>query len=77
MEHVLLKCRQYRNLRRRIFDTMTFDIKAILNEPTQAAKATRFMEQTHLLGQFRSCVKAQRGEADHWGETEGTWTQDD
>merc|ERR1711939_608413 len=52
------------------------DLRAILNEPKLVTKAIRFMEQTHLLGQFRSCCTARRDEVEHWGETEGTRTLD-
>jgi hypothetical protein len=41
------------------------DLRAILNEPKLATKAIRFMEQTHLLGQFRRCGAAQRDEVEH------------
>jgi hypothetical protein len=34
------------------------------------------MEQTHLLGQFRRCGAVQKGEVEHWGETEGIGTRD-
>lgn len=75
--HILMRCRKYRDLRREEFgDTRRMDLRAILNEPKLAAKAIRFMEQTHLLGQFRSCVVAQIGEVEHWGETEGARTRD-
>ena len=75
--HVLMRCRKYRNLRRREFGRGgRIDLRAILNEPKLVTKAIRFMEQTHLLGQFRSCCTARRDEVEHWGETEGTRTLD-
>jgi hypothetical protein len=52
------------------------DLRAILNEPKTVTKAIRFMEQTHLLGQFRRCGTAQRDKVEYWGETEGTGTLD-
>jgi hypothetical protein len=62
VSHVLLRCRNYRDLRRREFGTGgRMDLRAILNEPKLATKAIRFMEQTHLLGQFRRC-DAERNE---------------
>jgi hypothetical protein len=41
------------------------DLRAILNKPKLAIKAIRFMEQTHLLRQFRRCGAAQRDEVEH------------
>jgi hypothetical protein len=77
VSHVLLRCRNYRDLRRSVFGIRgRMDLRAILNEPKLATRAIRFMEQTHLLGQFRSCVIVQRDEAEHWGETEGMGTRD-
>ena len=71
--HILMRCRKYRNLRQREFSRGgRIDLRAILNEPKLVTKAIRFMEQTHLLGQFRSCSTARRDEVEHWGETEGT-----
>jgi hypothetical protein len=56
VSHILLRCRKYRDLRRREFDIQgRMDMRAILNESKSATKAIRFMEQTHLLGQFRRC----------------------
>lgn len=77
VSHVLLRCRNYRDLRRSEFGTQGgMDLRAILNESKSATKAIRFMEQTHLLGQFRSCGAVQKGEVEHWGETEGIGTRD-
>jgi ribonuclease HI/exonuclease III len=77
VDHILLRCRTYNDLRRRVFGRGgRIDLRAILNEPKLATKAIRFMEQTHLLGQFRSCDTAQRDEVEHWGETEGMSTRD-
>ena len=77
MSHVLLRCRNYRDLRRKVFGIRgRMDLRAILNESKSATKAIRFMEQTHLLGQFRRCGIAQRDKVEHWGETEGTGTLD-
>jgi YD repeat-containing protein len=77
VSHVLLRCRNYRDLRRRVFGIQgRMDLRAILNEPKSATKAIRFMEQTHLLGQFRRCGAVQKDEVEHWGETEGTMTLD-
>jgi hypothetical protein len=74
--HILLRCRTYRDLRRREFGRGgRIDLKAILNEPKSAIKAIRFMEQTHLLGQFRSYGTAQIDEGERWGETEGMVTR--
>ncbi|PQE23331.1 zinc knuckle protein [Rutstroemia sp. NJR-2017a BBW] len=71
VSHVLLRCRKYRDLRRREFGIQgRMDLRAILNESKSATKAIRFMEQTHLLGQFRRCGIVQKGEVEHWGETE-------
>jgi hypothetical protein len=52
------------------------DLRAILNEPKLVTKAIRFMEQTHLLGQFRSYDIARRDEVERWGETEGMRIRD-
>ena len=75
--HILLRCRKYRSLRRREFGISgRMDLRAILNESKLATKAIRFMEQTHLLGQFRRCDTAQREEVERWGKTEGIVTRD-
>jgi ribonuclease HI len=59
VSHILLRCRNYRDLRRREFGIQgRMDLRAILNKPKLATKAIRFMEQTHLLGQFRRCGAA-------------------
>ena len=64
--HILMRCRKYRNLRQREFSRGgRIDLRAILNEPKLVTKAIRFMEQTHLLGQFRSCSTARRDEVEH------------
>ncbi|PQE05356.1 zinc knuckle protein [Rutstroemia sp. NJR-2017a BBW] len=77
VSHILLRCRNYRDLRRREFGIQgRMDLRAILNESKSATKAIRFMEQTHLLGQFRRCGAVQKGEVEHWGETEGIGTRD-
>jgi ribonuclease HI len=77
VDHILLRCRTYNDIRRRVFGRGgRIDLRAILNEPKLVTKAIRFMEQTRLLGQFRSCDAVQRDEVEHWGETEGTGTRD-
>ncbi|PQE34088.1 zinc knuckle protein [Rutstroemia sp. NJR-2017a WRK4] len=71
VSHILLRCRNYRDLRRREFGIQgRMDLRVILNELKSATKAIRFMEQTHLLGQFRRCGIVQKDEVEHWGETE-------
>jgi len=58
--HILMRCRNYRHLRRKEFRSIgRMDLRAILNKPKLATKAIRFMEQTHLLGQFRRCGEEQ------------------
>lgn len=75
--HILMRCRNYRHLRRKEFRSIgRMDLRAILNEPKLATRAIRFMEQTHLLGQFRRCVTEQTDEVEHWGETQGRRTLD-
>ena len=77
VDHILLRCRKYNDVRRRVFGRGgRIDLRAILNEPKLVTKAIRFMEQTRLLGQFRSCDAEQRDEVEGWGETEGTETRD-
>jgi hypothetical protein len=77
VDHVLLRCRTYNDIRRRVFGREgQIDLRATLNEPKLVTKAIRFMEQTRLLGQFQRCDAAQRDEVEHWGETEGTETRD-
>ncbi|KAJ6436234.1 reverse transcriptase [Purpureocillium lavendulum] len=55
VSHVLLRCRKYRQLRRQELGHLPgrHDLRGILNERKAAAKATRFMELTEILGQFR------------------------
>lgn len=66
VDHVIMRCRKQHRLRRTFFsDTRNMNLKAILNDPTLAAKATRFMARTHLLGQFRTCADRQIEIADH------------
>ncbi|XMA13648.1 hypothetical protein WAI453_006439 [Rhynchosporium graminicola] len=77
VDHILLRCRKYNDVRRRVLGRGgRIDLRAILNEPKLVTKAIRFMEQTRLLGQFRSCDVVQRDEVERWGETEGTETRD-
>jgi hypothetical protein len=77
VNHILLRCRTYNDIRRRIFGRgRRIDLRAILNKPKSVIKGIRFIEQTHLLRQFRSCDAAQRDEVEHWGETKGTETRD-
>jgi ribonuclease HI len=77
VDHILLRCRTYNDVRKRVFGRGGhIDLRAILNEPKLVTKAIRFMEQTHLLGQFRSCDTEQRDEVERWGETEGIGTRD-
>ncbi len=77
VDHILLRCRTYNDVQRRVFGRGGhIDLRAILNESKLVTKAIRFMEQTRLLGQFRSCDAEQRDEVEHWGETEGTETRD-
>jgi hypothetical protein len=66
VSHILLRYRNYRDLRRREFGIQgQMDLRAILNEPKSATKAIRFMEQTRLLGQFRRYSTVQRDEVEH------------
>jgi hypothetical protein len=66
--HVLLRCRKYRDLRRReLGGGGRIDLRAIMNEPKLVTRAIRFMELTHILGQFRSCGAAQTDEVERWG----------
>ncbi|CAG8977852.1 hypothetical protein HYALB_00011658 [Hymenoscyphus albidus] len=75
VEHIVLRCRKFKDLRQREFGGGRWlDLKAILTESKTAIKVIRFMEQTQLLGQFRSCSTVQRDEAERWGETEGIRT---
>ncbi|PQE27487.1 zinc knuckle protein [Rutstroemia sp. NJR-2017a BVV2] len=54
VSHILLRYRNYQDLQQREFGIQgQMDLRAILNESKSATKAIRFMEQTHLLGQFR------------------------
>jgi hypothetical protein len=69
VSHILLRCRNYRDLRRREFSTQgRMDLRASLNEPKSATKAIRFIEQTHLLGQFRRYDIMQENEMKTLGE---------
>lgn len=53
--HVLTRCRQLQDIRRRELSGIgRLDLRAILNEHKLATKAIRFMEQTQILGQFRT-----------------------
>lgn len=64
VKHVVLSCREHQETRKRVFGNRgRIDLRAILNEPKLVTKAIRFMEQTQLLGQFRSCGAVQTGEA--------------
>ena len=66
VDHVLLRCRTYNDLRRRVFGRgRRIDLRAVLNEPKLVTKAIKFIEQTRLLGQFRSCDAEQRDEVEH------------
>jgi hypothetical protein len=77
VDHIILRCRTYKDVRRRIFGRGgRIDLREILNEPKLVTKAIRFIEQTRLLGQFRRCDTEQRDEVEHGGETEGTDTRD-
>jgi hypothetical protein len=53
--HVLMGCRRFQDLRRQELSGIPGqnDLRAILNERKAATKATNFMEQTQILGQFR------------------------
>ena len=59
VSHVLMRCRQFRQLRQRELGTIPWrhDLRAVLNERKAAAKAIRFMEQTEILGQFRIAMQ--------------------
>ena len=77
MDHILLRCRTYNDVRRRVFGRGgRINLRAILNEPKLVTKAIRFMVQTRFLGQFRSCDAVQEDDVERWGETEGTETRD-
>jgi ribonuclease HI len=54
--HILLRCRRFRQLRRQELGTIPgrHNLRTLLNERKAAAKAIRFMEQTEILGQFRT-----------------------
>jgi hypothetical protein len=54
--HVLMRCRRFKDLRRQELSEIPGrnDLRAILNEHKTATKAINFMEQTQILGQFRS-----------------------
>ncbi|APA14439.1 hypothetical protein sscle_13g092090 [Sclerotinia sclerotiorum 1980 UF-70] len=59
VEHILLKCRDFNDLRKGLFNSKRqTDSRAILSNPKLATKAIKFMEQTQLLGQFRMCEAA-------------------
>jgi ribonuclease HI len=78
VDHILRQCRLHHNVRRREFGIgRRIDLRVILNEPKSAIKAIRFMEQTRLLGQYRSCVAEQTDEVEHWEETEGMRARED
>ena len=66
VDHILLRCRTYNDVRRRVFGRGgRIDLRAILNEPKLVTKAIRFIEQTRLLRQFRSCDAEQRDEVEY------------
>lgn len=77
VDHILRRCRTYNDVRRRVFRRRgRIDLRAILNEPKLVTKAIRFIEQTRLLRQFRSCDTEQRDKVEHQGETKGTGIRD-
>jgi ribonuclease HI len=51
--HILLRCSMFKDLRNRIFGTLTGrnDLRTILSKAQLATKAIRYMEQTQILGQ--------------------------
>ena len=51
--HVLLRCKTHRNLRNRIFGSLSGrnNLRDILSKPQLATKAIKYMEQTQILGQ--------------------------
>ena len=51
--HVLLRCRTHKDLRNRIFGTLSgrHNLRTILSKPQLATKAIEYMEQTQILGQ--------------------------
>ena len=53
IEHILLDCRKYRELRRHYFGLRRMDVDEILSTPKLTLKAAEFIEATRLLGQFR------------------------
>jgi ribonuclease HI len=53
IEHILLDCRKYRDLRRHYLGPGRMTVEEILSTPKLTLKAAEFMEATQLLGQFR------------------------
>jgi hypothetical protein len=53
IEHILLDCRKYRDLRRHYLGPGRTTVDEILSTPKLALKAAEFIEATQLLGQFR------------------------
>jgi hypothetical protein len=66
VDHILRRYRTYNDVQRRVFRRRgRIDLRAILNELKLVIKAIRFIEQTRLLGQFRSCDTEQRDEVEY------------
>ena len=70
MQHVLLACTKFNDLRREIWERDNgrrerTDLRDILNTPGQAKKAARFMMLTRLLGQYGAILEEALTSGEH------------